>query len=179
MSQSDNPKRKYPYTLEMVRVGTTWVGVNTARTNALVEEAIRKNSITEYQQVEAIHREVKVSAGSRLDLAVTHQDRVTYIEVKNCSLVEDGCALFPDAVTTRGTKHLQELMTLAAGGKGACIFFLVQRLDADRFAPAQQIDPIYTETLRNAVHRGVSLLVYQAQVSLEGIEVIRQLPFNV
>ncbi len=176
ISESDNPKRKYPHTLEMVHNGNTWIGVNTSRTNGIVADAINDGCIEEFRQVESIQREVKVSSGSRLDLAVTHQGAVTYVEIKNCSLVEDGCAMFPDAVTARGTKHLQELMTLVENGKGGCIFFLVQRMDTDIFAPATHIDPLYSSTLQEAVKKGVTMLAYQAEVTPAGIKVIRNLP---
>ncbi len=179
ISESDNPKRKYPHTLEMVQDNSTWVGVNTSRTNGLVAEAIEQGRIAEFQQVESIKREVTVSKGSRLDLAVTHDNTLTYVEIKNCSLVENNCAKFPDAVTTRGTKHLQELMTLVEKGHNACIFFLVQRMDADHFAPAEKIDPVYTETLREASEKGVMLLAYQAEVSPEKIEVVKKLPIQI
>lgn len=176
MSISDNPKRKYPHTLEMVKSSGTWIGVNTGLTNRLVAEAIENRQITEFQTVTAIRREVKVSGSSRLDLAVSHNDMTTYVEIKNCSLVENNRAMFPDAVTTRGTKHLKELMTLAAQGHGASIFFLVQRMDADSFAPAAHIDPVYSETLKAAADSGVMVLAYQADVSPSGIEVVRKLP---
>ncbi len=179
ISESDNPKRKYPHTLEMVQDNSTWVGVNTSRTNGLVAEAIEQGRIAEFQQVESIKREVTVSKGSRLDLAVTHENSLTYVEIKNCSLVEENCAMFPDAVTARGTKHLQELMKLVDKGHKACIFFLVQRMDADHFKPAEQIDPIYANNLREAEAKGVMLLAYQAEVSPEKIEVVRKLPINI
>lgn len=178
LSESDNPKRKYKHTLEMVKDNDTWVGVNTSKTNGLVAEAIEQGRITEFQQIESIKREVKVSDSSRLDLAVTHQKTLTYIEIKNCSLVEDGFATFPDAVTARGTKHLQELMSLVEKGKKSCIFFLIQRMDADRFRPAEHIDPLYAATLRKAKEKGVMVLAYQAEVSPEKIEVIRKLPIE-
>ena len=140
LSRSDNPKRKYPYTLEMVKDNATWVGVNTARTNKLVADSITKGQISEFQDVNAVKTEIKTSDHTRLDLQVMHGDSSTYIEVKNCSLAIDICAMFPDAVTTRGTKHLHELIRLTTEGKKTCIFFLVQRMDADQFAPASHID---------------------------------------
>ena len=177
LSRSDNPKRKYPYTLEMVQDNHTWVGVNTARTNDLVAEAILDNNIKELAGVDALRREVKVSAHSRLDLAVSRDSQVTFIEVKNCSLTENGTAMFPDAKTSRGAKHLEELVELKRQGNGACIFFLVQRLDAESFAPASHIDPEYSDKLALAVAAGVQLLVYQAAVSPTAIEVMRSLPY--
>jgi len=175
-SRSGNAARKYPHTLEMVCDHGIWVGVNTSRTNSLVVEAIENGRISEFRMARSIRREVTVSKESRLDLAVSHGGETTYVEIKNCSLVEDGCAMFPDAVTARGTKHLQELMAIAASGKGACILFLVQRLDAVRFAPAEEIDPLYSATLREAYSKGVKVLAYQAEVSPAGIEVIKALP---
>ncbi|SHO51983.1 DNA/RNA nuclease SfsA [Desulfopila aestuarii] len=177
-SHSDNPGRKYPHTLEMVQDRDTWVGVNTSRTNSLVAEAVEMGRIPEFQYVDHIKREVTVAKGSRLDLAISRGEETTYVEVKNCSLVEKGIAMFPDAVTSRGTKHLHELMTLANNGHGACIFFLVQRLDAKSFAPAKHIDLLYSETLKEAAAKGVSVLAYQAEVSLTGIEVVKRLPCN-
>lgn len=174
-SKSDNPGRKYPHTLEMVKDHDTWVGVNTSRTNSLVAEAMEQGRIIEFSNIESIKREVTVAKGSRLDLAVSHSGKMSYVEIKNCSLVKKGCAMFPDAVTTRGTKHLHELMALPADGRGACIFFLVQRMDADRFAPAKHIDPLYSETLQEAAAKGVTVLAYQAEVSPEGIEVVKKL----
>ena len=176
ISRSPNPGRKYPHTLEMVEDGGVWVGVNTARTNGLVAQAIEDGVIGEFDHVQSIRREVKVSAASRLDLQVRHGGGETAIEVKSCSLAEERCAMFPDAVTARGTRHLEELMALKAAGLQSCIFFLVQRMDADHFTPADHIDPVYGETLRKAAAAGVQVLVYQAAVSPEAIEIVGSLP---
>lgn len=178
LSSSDNPKRKYPCTLEMVEDNSTWVGVNTSRTNGLVVEAIKKGGIAEFQDIHEVKTEIKTSDHTRLDLLVSHGSNSTYIEVKNCSLAIDGRAMFPDAVTARGTKHLHELTQLNSEGLSACIFFLVQRMDADRFTPATHIDSVYGETLLQAAKAGVMVLVYQAEVSPNGIEVVRQLPYS-
>lgn len=177
-SESNNPKRKYPHTLEMIQDNSTWVGVNTSRTNSLVAEAITTGRIEEFKEVDSLRQEVKVSAKSRLDLALYQGQKTTYIEIKNCSLVENECAMFPDAVTERGKKHLNELIVLASEGFGACIFFLVQRADATRFAPAREIDPQYATTLKEASRKGVLILAYRAEVSPEGIEVVQKLPIE-
>ncbi len=179
LSISDNPKRKYPHTLEMVRDNGTWVGVNTSRTNKLVIEAIQRGLVPELSPFDAIRAEVKTSAGSRLDLMVSWGEKRTYVEIKNCSLAENGCAMFPDAKTVRGTKHLNELIRLKNEGHQTCIFFLVQRMDADRFSPASHIDPVYGETLMKANREGVQILVYQAEVTPEEITVVRNLPHDV
>ena len=175
-SRSDNPGRKYPHTLEMVHNGKTWIGVNTSRTNQIVAEAIENGKIKELRGFDAIRKEVKTSEGSRLDLLLETAGGRTYVEVKNCSLVDNGVALFPDAVTKRGTKHLKELERLVESGSRGVIFFLVQRLDCDCFSPASAIDPEYATTLVEVHRRGVEILAYQAQVTPQTIQVVKPLP---
>ena len=175
-SRSDNPKRKYPHTLEMVHNGKTWIGINTSRTNRIVAEAIENKQIKELNHFESIRREVKTSAESRLDLLLEGGGKRTYIEVKNCSLAENGRALFPDAVTARGTKHLRELARLVNLGHRGAIFFLVQRLDCNGFSPAAAIDSVYAATLAEVQLKGVELLAYQAEVTPLSIEIVRSLP---
>lgn len=179
LSVSDNPKRKYPHTLEMVQENSIWIGVNTSRTNGLVADAILGGTVAEFVGVDSIKREVKTSEHTRLDLLLFSGTEETYVEIKNCSLAENGCAMFPDAVTTRGTKHLNELIRLRNDCKQSCIFFLVQRMDADRFAPASHIDSIYAKTLKEAAERGVMILAYLADVSPEAIEVKHSLPLHI
>lgn len=179
LSTSDNPKRKYPHTLEMVQDNGIWVGVNTSRTNKLVIEAIEDGRIFEFSDIDSIKGEVKTSEGSRLDLLVKKVNKSSYVEIKNCSLAIDGCAMFPDAVTARGTKHLKELIRLKKEGFSSYIFFLVQRMDADRFSPATHIDKVYAKTLKQAAGAGVHVLVYQAEVSPDTIQVVRSLPHTV
>ena len=176
LSRSENLQRKYPFTLEMVEDNSTWVGVNTARTNQLVAEFLANGQIAEFADLKSVKTEIKTSDHTRLDLQVMHGENTTFIEVKNCSLAVDRWAMFPDAVTVRGTKHLHELMRLAQKGWKTCIFFLVQRTDADRFCPASHIDTVYSEVLRRAAAAGVMILVYQAEVSPQGINVVRSLP---
>jgi len=98
------------------------------------------------------------------------------MEVKNCSLAENRAAMFPDAVTVRGTKHLHELAALKKQGHGAAVFFCVQRGDADYFMPAHHIDPFYAETLANVASEGVMILAYQADVTPGEITITRKLP---
>ncbi len=176
-SYSANPRRKYPYTLEMVQEQGVWVGVNTARANSIVSEAVLQRRIGQWQDVNHIQTEVRISAETRLDLRLTHTDSsTTMVEIKSCSLAENGVALFPDAVTARGAKHLQELTRLAAAGEKSVIFYLVQRQDASVFRPAEEIDAVYTAHFIEALKSGVQALVYQVQISPAGIEIIRELP---
>ena len=175
-SRSENPGRKYPHTLEMVRAGSVWVGVNTSLTNQIVVEALKNGTISELAGFDSLKREVKTSDSSRLDILLLRGEDKTYIEVKNCSLVEGGTAMFPDAVTARGTKHLNELARLVDLGHQGVILFLVQRADARQFAPAAAIDPLYAETLARVRDEGVMILAYKAEVTPEAIEVTGSLP---
>ena len=177
LSRSDNQTRKYPFTLEMIRCKDAWVGVNTGLTNGIVVEALRNGEIAEIQDAENVRSEVTVSPGTRLDALVENSGGKIFIEIKNCTMVEDGVAMFPDAVTARGTKHLCSLATLCAEGHEGVIFYLVQRTDAVRFKPAAHIDPLYAKVLGEVLARGVKVLVYRAEVSPAGIRVVGSLPF--
>lgn len=180
LSTSDNPKRKYPHSLEMIQVNGFWVGINTNRTNHLVREAIDNGVVSEFASVDSVQPEVTVSGKSRLDFLLCSGETKIYVEVKNCTLVEDeGAALFPDAVTSRGTKHLLELAELKKKGHRAVIFFCVQRMDGRFFSPAAHIDPLYAETLRKVIGQGVEVVAYQAKVSPEEIRVSHSLPVRV
>lgn len=176
ISRSANPKRKYPWTLEMIRAAGTWVGVNTSRTNSLVHEAIENLIIDDFGPIDSIRKEVRVSERSRLDFLLQTGERKIFIEVKNCSLVEDRAAMFPDAVTVRGTKHLLELAQLKREGFEAGLIFCVQREDADFFTPAAAIDPVYSETLRRVQGMGVLVIAYLATVQPGSISVVRKIP---
>jgi sugar fermentation stimulation protein A len=176
LSRSDNPARKYPHTLEMVQADGVWVGVNTSLTNKLVREALENGVVQELGRLDAIIQEVKTSPKTRLDFLLERNDSKTYMEVKNCSLAENGEAMFPDAKTVRGTKHLHELITLKKQGHASAVFFCVQRQDADCFRPAHHIDPVYGETLEKAAREGVMILAYRADVSPIEIKIAKRLP---
>lgn len=178
ISWSDNPRRKYAWTLEMVREQGVWIGVHTGRTNSLVREALEIGVIDDFGTPTAITAEVRVSAESRLDFLLETDRGPVYLEVKNCSLAENRLALFPDAVTGRGTRHLHELVRLAESGHGAAVLFCVQRGDADRCAPAARIDPVYAETVAWAADRGVRFLAYRAEVRPEAIAIRHSIPFT-
>lgn len=177
ISPAANPRRKYGWTLEMVKEDGCWIGVNTSLTNKLVREALEKGILDDFGPVEAIQPEVKVSPESRLDFMVEAQGRQHYIEVKNCSLVKNGVALFPDAVTRRGRKHLFELDRLREKGFQTAVIFCVQRADAHSFAPAAAIDPDYAATLFAVHQRGVNVLACQAEVTPEQVHIVRKIPF--
>ena len=179
LSRRDDPGRRLHYTWELIQMPDSLVGINTAVPNLLVKTAIMAGRIEALSRYPKVRAEVPVGSGTRLDLLLEDQrGGRCYLEIKNCTLVEAGEACFPDAVTTRGQRHLRELARLARSGHRAVIFFLVQREDARRFRPADRIDPAYGRLLREAVHFGVEVLVYDVQFGPGRIDLNRLLPFD-
>lgn len=176
LSRSMNPKRKLPYTWELVNIAGNWVGINTAHPNALVHEAIATNVISELGDYDTIRPEVRYGTNSRIDLLLSGAKGRCYVEVKNVTLAENGRAYFPDSVTTRGQKHLQELMDVVQAGDRGVILFVVQRMDTKSVSPADWIDPVYGSLLRRAVNAGVEALAYQAAIGSEEIVISHRLP---
>jgi sugar fermentation stimulation protein A len=167
--------RKYPYTWQMIQMEKSWVGVNTAIPNGLVAMAIKYGMIPELISYPTVRREVPLGE-SRLDFVLEGPPGKCFMEVKSVSLVEGDTAFFPDAVTERGLRHLEELIKVQKDGFRAIMFYLVQRGDAKVFRPADHIDPEYGKGLRRAYDAGVEILVYQAQVSPECIRWGEPLP---
>jgi sugar fermentation stimulation protein A len=177
LSSHDNPKRKLKYTWELIEMPSSLVGVNTLVPNRLVFESIKAGRVPELTGYETADREVKINDHTRLDFALTAADgQRCYGEIKNCTLVNDGVALFPDAVTARGLKHLSELEALVDTGNRCVMFYFIQRMDAGVFRPADQIDPEYGRGLRRAVRSGVEMLAYDVFIDLKGIRLNRRIP---
>ncbi len=166
--ESANPRRKLAFTWELVRADGVWVGINTNRPTRLVMEALAQNRISELAAWPRWRSEVPVGA-SRLDLLLEDGKRRCWVELKNVTLVENRVALFPDAVTTRGQKHVRELVAQAEKGDCAAVLFVVQREDVDVLKPADEIDPDFGRELRRARESGVTILAYKWRVSPEGI----------
>jgi sugar fermentation stimulation protein A len=179
LSYHDNPKRKLTYTWELIDMPTSLVGVNTQVPNRLVAHAIASNDVAELSGYATVRREVKAGTNSRIDILLESPDRrPCYVEVKNCTLVTDEVATFPDAVTVRGQKHLVELQELVSAGCRCAMFFLIQRMDARTFSPADHIDPDYGSKLRQAVQRNVEILVYDTHIDFDGIRLRNRLPHD-
>ena len=177
LSKSDNPKRKLAWSWELVRVNEHWVDINTHRANRVVEEALRNNVLRCFQNYSV--RPEFPFAESRIDFMLDGENDKVLLEVKNVTLCcQPGVACFPDAVTTRGQKHLRDLMLAKEQGWRAVIFFLVQRSDAQTFSPADEIDAEYGRLLREAVSWGVEALAYRTLVSPESSRVDQQLPIR-
>ena len=177
LTRHNKPSRRLKYTWEMIRMETSLVGVNTLVPNRLTEAAVKAGDIPELSGYETIRREVKYGGNSRIDLLLKRGTERCFVEVKNCTLVTEGLACFPDAVTSRGLKHLVELQKQVEKGHRAVMFYLIQRMDANRFEPADHIDPAYGEELRKAASNGVEVLVYDVKIDLEGIRLNRPVPF--
>ncbi len=178
LSRADNPRRKLPWTWELVeaRPGVL-VGINTLRANALVAEAVEGGVISELSGYQRLRREVPYAGRHRIDLLLEGEGRPPcYVEVKNTTLVEAGVARFPDAVSARATRHLHALAQMAAQGARAAVVFCVQRGDAERFAPADAIDPAYSRALREVAAEGVEFVAYRAQVSAKAVCLDQALP---
>ncbi|MGB5750275.1 MAG: DNA/RNA nuclease SfsA [Desulfobacterales bacterium] len=177
LSSHDNPKRKLKYTWELIKMPTSLVGVNTLVPNRLVFESIKAGVVPELTGYDAVEQEVKINDHTRLDLLLIHENgRRCYGEIKNCTLVNNGQAEFPDAVTSRGLKHVAELETLVDSGHRCFMFYFIQRMDARVFKPADHIDPGYGQGLRRAVRHGVELLAYDVFIDLKRIRLNRSLP---
>ena len=175
ISEANDPKRKLKYTLELIRVGDYWVDTHTQRTNRVVEEALRSAWVDGLAGYE-VTPEFKFGA-SRIDFFLAQGDERILLEVKNVTLIEgESTASFPDAVTTRGQKHLRELLEAKRQGYRAVIFFLVQRGEATEFSPADAIDPEYGRLLREVVAGGVEALAYQTLVTTTDNRVHQQIP---
>lgn len=175
-----SPTRKYDYRWELIEDEGTWVGINTGRPNALVEEAIRAGVITELAGYADLRREVKYGTNSRIDLLLEDPGRPqAFVEVKNCHLRRQaGLAEFPDSITTRGAKHLDELAAQVALGHRAVMVFCVQRADCDHFDVAADIDPGYAAAFQRARDAGVEALAYVCHVSAETIALTHSIPIK-
>lgn len=183
LSVSNDPSRKHRYTWELVSVrsGEGWilVGINTGLPNRIVREAIEAGAVPELAGYESIRGEVAFGEErSRVDLLLSSAGRPPcYVEVKNVTAaVEDGVALFPDAVSERGAKHLRELARIVSTGARAVQFYCVQRGDVREVRPADAIDPAYGKALREAIAQGVEVIAYRAEVTREGIRLDTRIP---
>ncbi len=184
LSRSDNPNRKLAHTLELVEADGGLVGVNTMHPNRLVAEAIAAGLIPELAGYDRVRREVKYGRNSRIDVLLEADGRPpAFVEVKNVHLrrpaLADGLAAeFPDCVTARGAKHLEELAAMVAEGARAVMVYLVQRSDCAWFRVAADLDPAYDAGLRRAMARGVEAVCWACALSPDAIELDRPLPIR-
>lgn len=175
LRDSENPKRKLRWTFQTVEVDGTWVNVDTGLPNALAAEAIEAGKVAELKGYDTIRREVKYGKNSRIDVLLEREGERCYVEVKSTTLTDGTLARFPDAVTERGRKHLEELADMVKEGHRAVMFFCVSRGDVKTFSPADDIDPKYGQALRRVAEAGVELLAYTTKVAPDSFELGKKL----
>lgn len=182
-STSDDPKRKLKYTLEFIKTPTGWAGTNTRTPNVIVGEALEEGLKGNFKNIQA---ELKISEKTRIDFVLWNWSgdasakptklkypnyledpnlELKFVEVKNVTMQKDSTALFPDGVTSRGTKHLNELIDLKLKGFESQIIFCVQREKSKAFNVAGDIDPLYAKTLKDAASKGVQISAYAAEMN--------------
>lgn len=179
LSVSDNPKRKYAHSWELVELdGGGMACINTGLTNKIALQAIEQGRIAELDGYPHCHTEVVYGdEGSRIDILLSTEQQLCYVEVKHVTLkLDNGMAAFPDAVSQRGQKHLRELIAQVQAGHRAVMLFIIMRDDTRDFAPADHIDSRYGQLLREAAAAGVEVLAYRTRVTAQGIDVVAAVP---
>ena len=176
----EDSKRQLRYTWELVDIDGSIIGVNTQMPNRLVEKALQHKRILELADYPIYRREVKYGTNSRIDFLLTNdQGNICYLEVKQVHMRVGDVALFPDCVTTRGTKHLQELIKVRQEGLRAVMLYVLQRQDCKSFALAVDIDPIYAKTAQQAQKEGVEFLAYACALTPDGIEIVNPVEVSI
>jgi len=178
LSRHTSPTRKLKYTVEMTQMDTTLVGINTQVPNRLVKESIAMGKVPSLIDYSRILSEIPYGKNSRIDLLLENGHKRCFVEVKNCTLVADHVAYFPDAVSSRGLKHLLELERQVKAGDRCVMFYLIQRADAKIFKPADHIDPLYGKTLRSVFNNGVEIMVYDVSIDLTTIRLNKPIPYQ-
>lgn len=176
----DDPKRKLKYTWELSETTGGFIGINTNTPNKLAFEAIENDQIKELIGYAILKREVKYGENSRIDIHLSQGEKLPdcYVEIKNVTLFdhEKNALTFPDSVTTRGQKHLEELMNVLDEGKRAVMLYILNRPEGDYFTPAAEIDPVYAELLKKAYKKGVEVLAYRVESTPNEIKLTTKVP---
>ncbi|MFC1538374.1 DNA/RNA nuclease SfsA [Candidatus Latescibacterota bacterium] len=177
ISEAENPDRKTRYDWQLTQVNGRWAGINTSVPNILLREGFETGIIPLFRDYDTIKMEVKYGTNSRADAVLSGKQGKMYVEAKNVTLVENGRALFPDAVTSRGSKHLDELSEMVQQGHRAAMFFCVQRMDAKSAGVASHIDPVYADKIVSAMKNGVDIIAWRVKITPENIVLETELPF--
>lgn len=181
VEQNDDPGRKLRFAWRLAELGQGhWAGIDTAAPNRVVKEALLSGALSELSDYDTVRPEVRYAEKSRVDFLLTGAGLPNaYVEVKNVHLRRDGdWAEFPDCVTARGARHLDDLARMVAEGHRAVMIYLVQRTDCARFRLAADLDPGYARAYRNARSAGVEALAYDTRITREGVWLNRQLPVD-
>ncbi len=175
LTPSGNPKRKTPYTWEAIHNGETWIGVNTQIPNLLIYNALRSGACPVFKEFSVVKKEVKFGQ-SRFDIFMENEKEKVFAEIKNVTYREGDYALFPDAPTQRGLKHLHELLQAKREGFRAVMIFVVPRMDVKIFKPAREIHAEYAKVLREVVAQGVEIYPVRARLDEQGVALAGRLP---
>lgn len=176
ISKSNNPNRKLQYTLEIINDKKSNVGVNTHRANKIVEEAINNKLISEFKKFDEVKREVKFNSETRFDFLLKNKKTEAFLEVKNVTLSRNrNISEFPDAITSRGKKHLVHLQDAIKKGFDSYLLFLIQREDTKEFQIAKDIDPEYYDEIKKAKKNGVKISAYSCKVNNKEISVNKKI----
>ena len=180
LSKSNNPKRKLKYTLQIIEDQKSKVGVNTHLTNKIVLHALKNNLIKEFSKNIKIKPEIKFGENTRFDFLILKKKYKAFIEVKNVTLSRiKNIAEFPDAVTSRGLKHINELIKANRQGYEIFILYLIQRDDCKSFTIAKDIDPLYSNSLAKAVKKKLNVLCYDCKFLSKGIKLNKKIKFKI
>jgi len=179
VSKSKNPNRKLKYTLEIIQDKKSMVGVNTHSTNKIVKHGLQNNLIQEFKDIMAIEPEIRFGLNTRFDFLITFKKSKAFVEVKNVTLSRKRkVAEFPDAITSRGLKHINELMKASKKGYKIFILYLIQRNDCNLFTIAKDIDADYAKALSKAVKNNLKILCYDCKFSSKGIKMNNKINFK-
>ena len=177
LSENKDPKRKLKWTWEFCENQNGLIGINTHRPNSIIAEAIKLGRVKELSGYDQVRLEAPYGTNSRIDILLGHPKRgQCYVEIKNTTLLIDGSVRFPDAVTDRGLKHLEELEAMIRAGHRAVMVFFVNRSEGEFFTPADVIDSKYGAALRRAAKAGVEILALRAKSSVEELSVGEPIP---
>ena len=180
VTKSDNPNRKLKYTLQIIEDKKSKVGVNTHLANKIVHHALENNLIKEFDKKIQVKPETKFGTNTRFDFLITQKKFKAFIEVKNVTLSRiNNLAEFPDAVTSRGLKHINELLKASNMGYKIFILYLIQRNDCKLFKIAKDVDPEYSNSLIKAVKKKLNILCYDCKFSSKGIKLNQKVKFKI
>jgi len=175
-SKSNNPKRKLKYTLQIIAMDKTLVGINTHLTNKIVFESLKEKKIKDLVKFTDIKSEVKFTNETRFDFLLKNKKEKCFLEIKNVTLQREVCiAEFPDSITSRGTKHLNELIRAKKKGYQSCILYLIQREDCNSLKIAEDIDKKYKNAFDLAIKNNVKILCYDCKLNNEEIKINNQI----
>ena len=180
LSESNNPKRKLKYTLQIIESEKSKVGINTHLTNKIVFHALSSNLIKNFKNTDNIKQEVKFGENTRFDFMVSGNNKKSFIEVKNVTLSrKKGIAEFPDSVTARGLKHINELLRARKKGYEIFLLFIIQREDCKKLEIAKDIDFEYYKMLIKAVKKNLNVICYDCKFSSKGIKLNREIELKI